>query len=493
MLSTLLILITAPIPSVTVLRAAILHAAPPAQAPVSSEELAGAQALEQTPAEASATRSAVDRVRAGELAAASGEVAVSFEELDQLLVSRYALAPDGKRAAVFLAKTLVLDELLAENGLEIGREALIERYTEIDAEVRAGGGKGLEEELRKSGVALDTFLETLRLGMAQEILARRALGLPEGEPVSGDNQELWLSQVLDERGVERLTPPYVNDVVARVGKHEILAQDLGHSLRIQLPAEELREGLEQLLLQKSLFAKLAPIDDQAIEEQLDLEIERRRIEATSDPAYSGVPFEDLLAASGRTIEGLRSDPALRVRALLELQLEREASGENLRARYRAEQARFDDLFGESVSARWIFREAQGANQVSEQRTALERIAGQANSINSFAALALEHSQHAESAEFGGNLGDIHRAGSPLDPRLVDALFEATRDGAADRCLGPMEVRGGVVLLWAGARQPAPPLAELLPLVREELARRLLRGALPGPVVTFVDPQLATPR
>ena len=438
-------------------------------------------------------RSAVDRVRLGELAAAAGELAVTFEDLDRLLVSRYALAPDGKRATLFLAKTLVLNELLAKSQIEIGRDELAERFAEIDAEVRAGGGQGLDAELARSGVAIETFLETLRLGLAQEILTRRALELPEDKPVSADNQELWLSQELEQRGVERLQPPYENGVVARVGTRDIYSDQLGRSLRVQLPAEELREALEQLLLERALFAKLAPIPEEDFAAQLELEIERRRIEATSDPAYSGVPFEDLLSASGRTLEGLRTDPALRVRALVELQLQREASGDALRERYRAEQSRFDDQFGESVTARWIFRAARTEAHLAKERVYLEQIAGQATGEHLFAALALEHSQHADSAEFGGNLGQIHRTGSGLDPRLVDALFQATQSGPASRTLGPFEIAGGVVLLWAGVRRPAPPEAQLLEHVRGELAKRLLRGALPGPVATFVDPQLAGPR
>ncbi len=460
------------------------------QEPEAAKDVA---APRQAAAEASSKRSAVDRVRRGELAAAAGELAVTFEELDRLLVSRYALAPDGKRATLFLAKTLVLDQLLAESRIEIGRDELAERFAELDAEVRAGGGQGLDVELARNGVAIETFLETLRLGMAQEILTRLALGLPEDRPVSADNQELWLSQELEQRGVKRLRPPYENEIVARVGTRDIHLGELGRSLRVQLPAEELHEALEQLLLERSLLAKLAPIPEEAFAAQLELEIERRRLEATSDPAYSGVPFEDLLSASGRTLEGLRADPALRVRALVELQLEREATGDALRERYRAEQSRFDDQFGESVTARWIYRAARTREQSTAERVFLEQLAGQATGEHLFAALALEHSQHTDSAELGGNIGQIHRAGSGLDPRLVDALFQATQGGPAARSLGPFEIDGGVALLWAGVRRPAPPEAELLEQVRGELAKRLLRGALPGPVVTFVDPQLASPR
>lgn len=430
-----------------------------------------------------------ERVRRGELAAASGPHGVGFDELDALLVSRYALAPDGERATVFLAKTIVLDQLLAESRMEITRQELIERFGELDASVRAGGGAGLKAELASQGVDLEVFLETLRLGMAQERLARRALGLPEDQPVDPDSQELWLNQILGERGIERLPPPYTDDVVARVGERGITSSELGRALRAQLPATEIHEALEQLVLERALFDRLGPFDAAELEAQLDREIDRRRREAESDPAYSGVPFEDLLVASGRTIQGLRDDPALRVRARVELHLDEEASGDALRERYLAEKGRFDDLYGEAVAARWIYRVGRNREELDVASRELATLAGRATTEHHFAALALEHSQHAESAEFGGNIGDIHRAGSGLDPALVDALFQAARSSSRG-VLGPIEISGGVVLLWAGDLRPTPPEDQLLLEVRGELARRLLRSALPEPAVTFVDPVLS---
>ena len=42
----------------------------------------------------------------------------------------------------------------------------------------------------------------LRVALLQEQMTREELNVPSGEPVTGDQQEIWLGQAMSRRGLE---------------------------------------------------------------------------------------------------------------------------------------------------------------------------------------------------------------------------------------------------------------------------------------------------
>ena len=126
--------------------------------------------------------------------------------------------------------------------LEVTPAQVEARMRELDAQVRASGeAGGLEAYIEAQGVDRAVFSEFLRLGMVQETLARRALGLPPDRPINAEQQEMWLDQVVVQRGTLMPPPPWDDGVAARCGDLAVSVRDYTLFLRTQLPVETLRD------------------------------------------------------------------------------------------------------------------------------------------------------------------------------------------------------------------------------------------------------------
>lgn len=438
-----------------------------------------------------------------ECAARAPGATLSWERLDQLLVDRWAMSPEGRDTLRHLLRAHVLDRLAAEAGLVIGDAAVDERVRELERQVRsAGEAPDLGQYLRENHLSEDVFRTFLRRGMVQEALARRALGIPGDRPVPPEQQEMWLDQILEQRGTSMPPPPWPDGVAARCGDLTVSAADYRFHLRTQLPAEDVREACFQLLLLSRIEERMPDLAPEAAQRAVQAEIDRRRAEVAADPRYQGASYEQLLAARGSRLDRLPHDPAVRVPALAELWVDRTHGEDGLRRAYREERAWFDGRFGPAVRARAIFlRAARLTNPLNprsfeEAQARLQELAQEVQGEDSFAALAGVHSEDPESREHGGDIGPVTRA----DPRLPDevcaALFDRAQalaagapDGRSPRAavVGPLQTPGGSVLLWAGELREAPPWEEMRGHVRRELERRFLEECLAREsVTTFLD-------
>jgi hypothetical protein len=185
------------------------------------------------------------------IAARGRDSELGFAEFDRLMLARHGEGETGRAALKHLLNARVLDALAKEAKLVLGEHDVQKRLDQIEKDIAASGEKGgLSAYLKSNGISLATFKEFLRLGIIQETLARRALGIPEGKPVSGESQELWLDQVMGARGVDYPAPPWPDGVAARCGDVSVTVDAFAAHLRLQVDRATLREDCFQALLQK---------------------------------------------------------------------------------------------------------------------------------------------------------------------------------------------------------------------------------------------------
>lgn len=432
-----------------------------------------------------------------ELAATAGDVVVTFEELDELILWRHGRSQEGRAALRQLLELRVLEELAAEQELAVTDRQLALRWAELDEEIRASGVEGgLEAYLESNDVSHDTFRDYLRLAILHEMLTRRALEVDDETEVSGEQQTQWLAGVLEERGYEELPHPWSDGVVARSGELAITRDELAEHLRTVLGDEELSDACYELLLEKRVLARLPDLGEDALAAAVDEEIERRRQEAEADERFAGVSYERLLEAQGLSLDALRRDPAIRVAALARLWIDRTHDDEALRAAYAAEREFFDGLFGEGLELSALFlRAARFANELNprtfeEAEEELIELRGRMRGLEDFRRLATTHSEDTATREQGGAMGIVTRGAvqvpEPLRAAAFGALDRARAAGAEDasgEIVGPVRIQGGVVLLCLGERRPAPPWEAMADHVHRELRRRFLGEVLPRSSVT----------
>lgn len=440
--------------------------------------------------------------RLGEdLAARADDTNLSFEELDELLLWRYGMSPDGQAALKQLIELHVLEEMATEAKIEISSSDLTRRWSALEADIKAAGvAEDLPAYLAQSGIARKTFLEYLRLALVHEALTRAALGLLPDEPVTGEQQSTWLETALAARGVEHLPHPWPDGVVARSAEVEITRGVFAEHLRKMLPPDDLTAACHQLILQRRLLARMPDLSAEARGRLVEEEIERRRASTEADPRYQGVGYERLLEAQGLSLDAVRMDPALAIAILSRYWIDRAHDDASLRETYAAERALFDGAYGEGVeSFALVLKAAKLPNDLVPRsfeaaEAELVELRAKIGSVEDFKRLSVGHSEDPVSRERGGSLGIVTRdtKGVPESVRksvfaALDAARSAGVDDVSGTILGPLRFGSGVLLLALGKRRPAPTWEEMATKVQGELRRRFLVELLPpDSVVTWLN-------
>lgn len=430
-------------------------------------------------------------------AAWAGPTELGWKELDEVLTVRRAMGEDGRAALKHLLKARVLDKLAREDGLVIRDEELDRRQREMEREIAASGqAQNLNDYLGRNGVSLGKFREFLRLALVQETLARRALGIPPAREVPAEQQEAWLGQVLEQRGMVILPPPWADGVAARCADVAVKAGDFLAHLREQLAEEDVREDCYQALLAKRLREKLLDVGPEKLERALDAELERRRSELRADPTKAGMTLEQLLAAQGVAVPLLRQDPAIQCSALAHLWVDEQYGGDGLRAAYQAERERFDGAFGEALEVTILLLRATNLPTQHVPRTyeradsELVKLAAGVTTRERFQELVRAHSEESSTRAQQGSLGFVSRRDERLSEDVLRALYAAADAGqgrAASAPVGPFHLPLGSALFWIGSRRPAPSWETMQALVHRELRRELMEKTLPrSDVVTYLD-------
>lgn len=438
-----------------------------------------------------------------ELAARAPGAHVTFEELDALVLSRHAQSRLGRETRLFLLKLRVVESIGRELGVQPSAEEVQAMLDDIERGVRQeGAARDIDEYLELQGVSKEEFLSSLRAAVLQTKLARLGLGIPAGEPITAEQQEMWLEARIQERGLEELPPPWESGPMLRCGDVTIERAEFLPYLRERLPDEDLRGMMMDVLRRKRLEARMPDLDPGTLSAAVQEELQRRRVEVQQDPKYKGLPYEQLLQSQGVLVESWDRDPSVAVAALSQLWMRRTYQTEDLRAAYENERAWFDAQFGEALEAHVLFLHATDRpNELVplDHEAAEDQLLEVARGIRSFEdfQLAVElRSQDRASRDRKGYLGWVTRTGTSGPSPAREAIFEALDSGAykptlpADspqRLVGPVRTERGVLLLWIGQRRPRPTWDEMIVHVHRTLRQRFIDEAVdPAQVITYLD-------
>jgi len=422
---------------------------------------------------------------------------LSRAELNPVLVRRYAMTGEGRATLTHLLKTALLERMAVERHMEITDVDLDRRIGEINAQMRAAGDPGdVLSNLRANNIPEDEFRRLLRYSIVQERLCREALGIAPDKPVSKGQQDTWIDEEMKGRGVVAPAPPWADGIAGRCGDATVSAENYQAELILSLDSEQVRETCYQMLLVKGIRARMPDIKEETYTKAIDLELERRRIKAESNPAYQGASFEHLLSTQGMTLELLRNDPAVLVTAFSQLWILHSYPDEKLIRTYNEERMLFDSVHGEAMRTRAIFlraaevKSAKTPRSFDEATTLLRELARDVRTESDFEAVALRHSEDSQSRTKGGELGWMSRAGEGI-PELRRAVFQDLKTRGplpiGGRMTEPIRASTGVVLLWLGEHRPAPTWEVMRGHVRDELRKRFLTEVLPREsMVTLLD-------
>ncbi|MFT5052490.1 MAG: hypothetical protein ACI8QZ_003924 [Chlamydiales bacterium] len=422
---------------------------------------------------------------------------VSFVELKDLLIWRFAQGQEGRSALREVLELQVLGALAEKSDVQIPEKVLRARWNELDSEVRAAGeAESMADYLAANRVQIDTFRHYLELAIVHETLARRGLGLPADAPITSEQQSMWLEGEINNLGYTEELHPYAAGIVAHCGPLDITRDQFAAQLVQKLSDEVLNEACFQLLLEKCVLERMPDLSADGIAATVEAEIGRRRVAAEANPKYDGLKYEALLGAQGLTLDSVRHDPAIRVAALSRLWLERSHSDDALRDVYAGDRPYFDGLFGEGVEIYvLLLKAARYKNELNprtfdEADVELTELGDRARGVEDFMRIVKLHSEDPISRENGGRLGVVTRA-TPLVPEQIRnaafKLLDSSADEVTGQVLGPIHVQGASAMLCLGQRRRAPLWANMKDFVETETRRRFLdERLLPSEVTSWLQ-------
>lgn len=440
-----------------------------------------------------------------ELAARYKDVYVTFDELDDLVTSRYGESKLGRDTRVFMLKMRVVDAIAKEVGIATDPVEIQAMLKDVERGIQqSGSARNIDEYLAVQGVSRAEFLESLRLAALHAKLARRGLGIPPDDPITGEQQELWLDSSIAERGLEEFPAPWDDNIVLRNGNVTLTRDAYIPFLRSRLDEQQLTELMDAILRVKRMKARMPDLDPKVLKEAIEQEIENRRQEVAKDPKYKGLDYGQLLASQGILFATWHRDPNVVQAVLARLWVQRNHDEASLRAVYENERQFFDAEFGEALEAYVLFLRATDLPNELIKRThnqaeieLLEIAQGIKSREDFFAAVDL-HSEDSTSRERKGYLGWVTRTGTKGPSPAREALFSALDTGifqptdpaeSVRRLVGPVRTRSGVLLLWAGDRRPQPAWTTMMLQVHKTLRQRFVDEAVEGAqVITFLQPE-----
>ena len=428
------------------------------------------------------------------VARGKGGASLTRSELETVLLERHAYSENGRELLELYLRSRLLESMAAARGLKVKDSEVDRKLAELERATKAVG-QTLSDEIRRRNLTPAQFRDFLRLALAQQHLARAALKLPPDQALTEDQQEIWLQQEIQTRGQELLPPVRgLEGALLRCGEITVTRAEFATFLRARLSRETVQESAWHLLLARALDQRMPDLAPEARARAIEQELTRRRERHAQE--FPQITFEQRLAATGRSLETLRSDPSVAIAALSRVWVDRTAGPEGLRAAYEAERELFEARYGEAIRASLLLRRAgRFVNQLvprtfDEAERELSEFAAKCNDLATFTELVAKHSEEPGSKKQKGDLGFVTRGETRVPAALREELFRVIDQGGTipprGLKLGPVRLDSGVALLWATERRPSPSWEEMSARVHEELRRRLLEELMPQDSVELVD-------
>ena len=448
------------------------------------------------------------------IAARAGEVQVPMEVLDELLLARHGKRAEGLDVLNRLLTNAVLREVSAAEGVAISSEDLNARIALLDTRLRESGIEGgLASQLEAGDVNPDVFRETLALAMALEELTRLALGLPEGEEPTPGQQNTWMDELLKSRGIEAFMEPFPEErsaVVATAGETVVTMGQFYERLRNELPRPMIEQACSQLVLLGSLRGMAGVVDEDEWNAAVDAELGARRAKHLADPEKQGISYEALLEAQGLSLAIMAQDPSVEVTALTIVIAKRRALeaapaeladapleeriDAGLRSLYEADQETYDGYFGERLFLRACLQRASDTpnelvtKTVEQSLAFFERLVPGIPDEEGFIAIVQQLADDPAMKKNGGELGWFGKGDERLPLNLRLLAFDHWAAKGEPGVAGPIQVTGGVAILWVGAHLPAPEWTEMSRFVLREQQSGVLGDATPkAGIQIYLDP------
>ncbi len=357
----------------------------------------------------------------------------------------------GVEGIEHLLQIQLVDREAESRGLRIPDAAVAERLERVRVEARSNGFD-LEQVLRSRGLDLEEFTALLRSSLRHEALARQDLEIPEGQPVSAEDQRRWSRERLAELMQEAESPP--PGLAFEHGPYRITEEELGRLLRSMLPPGRLLARVEDRVLEELVPERARALgltwDDRVAAAELAWRDRETR-------ARMGMSYEQLLALQQARIEDVIQGEQFRTACLLRQLAALRWDDTWFDALSPEERRDLEERYGESRQVLWILLrsvdEKTDPLDLSHEEAAeeLRRWKEEAVSTEAFAELAARYSEDERSRRARGSLGWIHRRGEDQDPALAAAAFALEEGATSD----PVRVREGMALIHVAAlRRPA---------------------------------------
>ncbi len=386
----------------------------------------------------------------------------------------------GQQAVEQLVATVLTRRAATEKNLLPNEADVRTFWRDLQDQLRAAGRRPEEfPAVRNSGEA--QWLADLSVQMAQERLVRAELGLGKKDEVSPDMLQLWLQEERKKHEVVVDADALPPGSAARVGSTDVPLIDLGFLLLRTAEDDERDRFLHQVayLTTLELLARRDGIEVTASD--LDAAVEKHRDDASRDPRFRGVTFENMLKAQGLSVAALRDRRVFRAHILLDKIAARRFTPAELAAELAKDRQGVLDLVGPRRRVGLVFVRALAepngliTRDFAAALAHLERVHDRLVK-ETFENVARIESEHASSKMKDGDTG-WHRRRSD---RLPDAMLATAFALPKGEVSMPLRSEEGVFLVKALEVEPDPDDAVLLQRLAEfrsqDLSKRLLADA-----------------
>jgi peptidyl-prolyl cis-trans isomerase SurA len=355
------------------------------------------------------------------------------------------------------------------------------KVQQLDCELRKAR-TSLDAEIQAKGISLDVFRSKLRKQILLEQLTREDQRIPNGSPVTNEQQKVWLKSRRDAAKIELDRSKLKRGETAVIDGEVIEDVVFTRALLSSTERKDVRKIVD-FLIQYTFGMHLleqtgAPLTNADVEQEFE---ERKRLFETN-PEFRGISFESFVQErTGYDPKGLKASRPFRLNAAV-TKLGRKLFGPNdVQGYYDLNLA----WFGPRYIVRHLLirgsdhplRDQSGkalTQSLAKARQQIEGIRREIDQGKRFEDLIPMYSEHFPTKLRGGLL-DAFTVKEP--PQGFPELGEAVRKMEIMKLSAPVVTSAGYHLVRVERMEPAPPVEQVEGRIRGQLAAKYFSDAL----------------